>query len=231
MKYHTTITNVDTGNSIESGDSIPIGTRIRLDFEKHKYTDISWFGTGYSGDSPYGEWREEGAGPPTADTCKNKDFVTNYTIGQVNVTFGVYIPLVVDSPNKSFSNLTGLTNCVTKDATEINGISMICTVSSAGILKPTFNFSSTTGKFYYRYKSGSECIGNNVPLKTANKVDFFYYGFWIAPENLNAYSLEVPEKTITYTLNAFAPPTTNRAPNPPNITGPTVGYIGTGYTF
>jgi hypothetical protein len=124
---------------------------------KHKSVDISWFGTGYSNDSPYGEWREEGTLPPQIDTCKEKDYINRHNTGMY--TFDVYIPLVVDSPNKSFSNLSGLTDCIDVAENEINGKSKICTASSGGTITPTFNFSQTNGKFYYRWKATTAMAG------------------------------------------------------------------------
>lgn len=230
VTYNVQVKNLDSGATLSGGESLPVGTRIKLNFVKHVYTDISWFGTGYSGDSPYGEWREEGTSPPQTDTCKNKDFVTNYKISKngVSWSWGVYIPLVVDSPNKTITGLTGLSNCTTDAETEIEGMSMKCTVSTPGTISPRFNFSETKGKFYYRYKDGSTCVGNNVPLKVADAADKYWYGFWTEEKNLETYSLVVPAQTITYNFTAYQP---NQAPNPPTITGPKIGYVGTSYTF
>jgi len=76
VKYKTEIRNKDTGVLITDGNSVPVGTKLILSFLPHVSEDISWFGTGYSGDSPYGEWRD-GATPPTMG-CNTKDFVIHY---------------------------------------------------------------------------------------------------------------------------------------------------------
>lgn len=236
VTYNVRITNADTNAVINDGDSVALGTRIKLNFLKHAYTDISWFGTGYSEDSPYGEWREEGMAPPKEDTCKDKDFLRKYIppSNPYNYALSMYIPLVIDSPNKSITNLSGLTRCVTDKETEIGGMSVTCTVSSVGKINPKFNFSSTKGTFYYRYYLHKQkyepvgCYGNNIGLRKITKMAYDQFG-WAAPEVADTtFQLSVPEKTITYTLNAYQP---NNPPAPPTITGPKTGYRNATYTF
>ncbi len=64
IKYNVDIKNSGTNESINDGASLPVGTNLLLTFKPHKYADISWVGTGYSADSPYGQWRVD-TEPPT----------------------------------------------------------------------------------------------------------------------------------------------------------------------
>ncbi|HEY4478545.1 MAG TPA: hypothetical protein VI775_01750, partial [Candidatus Paceibacterota bacterium] len=67
VNYNAEIRNADTNALISDNSSIPVGTNLLLQFKPHRYTDISWFGTGYSADSPYGQWRQDAEPPPVPD--------------------------------------------------------------------------------------------------------------------------------------------------------------------
>ncbi len=182
INYNIGITNADTGAPIACHSSVPVGTKLKLGFAPHKSDDIYWFGTGYSGDSPYGEWGQHytSATPITTET---KDFVTDeYGIGSTVQlctgsfyagTFSAYIPLVVTPPTIKISNTTGMSCDSQLTGNKTDGYFKTCTVTDAGTLNPHFNFGATTGQFYYRYfdsrtDCGAPCTpgpqGNNVPL-------------------------------------------------------------------
>ncbi len=227
VKYNVEVRNRDTNALIAEGASVPIGTDIALSFKKHVSTDISWFGTGYSSDSPYGAWKLNAA-PGVEDTCKDNDFVNSVKVwyeGTYLGTVGVYIPLRLDFPEKSITNKDNL-SCGNLNGDESNGYTMNCTVNAVGTIKPYFNFGATTGKFYYRYKTltvynasnsipKDTCISTNLPMKTDG----------------STYVLQVPQKTITYSFTAVTPPPANRAPAAPVISGPVTGTVSTTYTF
>ena len=63
VTYHAQIKNKDTGAIIADGASIPVGTHLTLTLLPHTSQDIYWFGTGYSTDSPYGDWIASAAPP------------------------------------------------------------------------------------------------------------------------------------------------------------------------
>jgi hypothetical protein len=253
IKYNVEIRNAKTNALIESGGSVPVGTEINLKFLKHEYTDISWFGTGYSADSPNGEWRTN-ATPPTMTTwydwvqpgnvwtyfeqpvCAQKDFVTNVNSG--SVTYGVYIPFVVSPPAKSIMNTNNL-SCGSLTGNESTGYTMKCTVTSPGTIQPIFFFGATSGKFYYRYydpRSGSTgyppaplipgCYGNNIPLETITSYPTQWDGMKTSP-----YTFTVLALSTSYTLTATAVEPTNKPPLPPTVTGPTTGYVSSPYIF
>lgn len=183
--YRANIINDATGVAITDGANVPVGTVLRLEFEPHLSTDISWFGTGHSMDSPYGEWRA-GAAPPALTlksyggsasgylpSCDAKDFVNRDN--PFNIPLDIYIPLVVNPPTKSITTSANLT-CDAADPATGN---RRCTVNAAGPISVSFDFAATYGKFYYRYidyrnVDGAPawayypgCYGNNVALRPA----------------------------------------------------------------
>ncbi len=232
VTYNVEIRNTDAGVLVNDGDSVPVGARLTLKFIPHAFTDIYWFGTGYSNDSPYGEWRANAAPPPPVVTptdnvsCENKDFV-NEVRGTHN-SYGVYIPIVVAPPTKTIGNTGGLT-CGSLTGNETTGYTQSCEVTSMGTISPRFNFGATLGKFYYRYwdyrntgldRKGKPfvegCYGNDVAMKSG-----------VA----NPYILTLPTQTIAYSFTAVNP---NRPPSTPEIkeaSGITPTLPKTTYTF
>lgn len=259
VTYGAQITKED-GEIVAEGSSLPVGTKLKLKFIPHESDDISWFGTGYSGDSPYGEWREN-AQPPSV-SCAEKDYVSYgyYRVsskgpfgggGWNYAAYSVYVPLVIAPPEKEITNLTNLT------CSALSGDVMDCTVSAVGPIAPIFKFKPTTGKMYYRwmqvYKSNNNiggannvCTGNNVPLRSVEQFTNASVGNigWNNPDGglitekfndyvtglgSSAYSVSVPEKTISFSLIGIDAP--NNPPQAPVISGPTTGIAGTSYTF
>ncbi len=254
VTYEAAVTKVN-GDVINSGENIPVGTQIKLQFVPHVPEHISWFGTGYSGDSPFGEWRNDAA-PPLL-SCAEKDYVTrsfyNNIDADIHVTLSTYVPLVVSPPVKEIMGLQNLSNCTALDNTN----SMTCTVSSVGPITASFKFKPTTGKFYYRYKiiqssladsSLNVCSGNNIPLRQGGFKSSATTQSYTEPSGstglggvlnqsggrdlvrdlaTSAYVLSIPEKTISFTFNAVPP---NTPPTTPIITGTGVAMVGQSYT-
>jgi len=230
VTYHAEVKNADTGEVINDGSILSVGTQIILSFISHKSEDISWFGTGYSSDSPFGEWVADAA--PVAESCNEKDFVrkvfvklnsgnfVNYdTPASGRNELDIYIPLNINPPQKEITNLGGL-QC----GALINN-SMECTVASAGTITPQFKFNATYGKFYYRYYDfrnsligfinfHAGCYGNNIPMRLGK----------------TTYTLQVPAQTISYNFTASTS-IDNRIPTTPVITGPVQGSTDQSYTF
>jgi hypothetical protein len=209
IKYNAEIRDFATNALIGDNTSVSVGSKISLKFYKHEYADIDWFGTGYTTDSPYGEWRVDMAPPPVS--CLVKDFVNKIT----EWDYDIYIPLVVAPPTKNITGLDNLT-CEALTGNENIGYSMNCTVTGTGIINPQFNFGATTGHFYYRFYDPVDvhkvfyssfknalfgCNGNNIPLKVGDKT----------------YILQVPAQTISYNLTATSIPAGNTPPNAPTV--------------
>ena len=201
VTYHAKIEKADTGEVINDGAMLPVGTELILSFIPHVYTDIDWNGVGHSLDTPHGEWRKDAA--PPAVSCDEKDYVNNDSVYR---GIRVYIPLVISPPTKQITNLDGLT------CGPLQGDSMRCTVSRSGAFSPTFNFNATTGRFFYRYTQ-DKCYGNNVPLRQKKG---------------QLYTLQVPPQTISYN---FTGGVANQNPTTPIITGPIQGLTDQSQTF
>jgi hypothetical protein len=201
---------------------------------------VYWFGTGYSADSPYGEWGKDATPPPIA--CNEKDFLENFArTSPINTSQDynqdVYIPLVVDFPLKTITGIDNLT-CSALEGDETKGYVMECKVTAPGTITSQFNFTATQGKFYYRYKQGV-CYGNIIPLKVTDDIrdwktlnfQSVYSDIYFGAIKISDYSLDVPQQTISYNLTAFDPPPANLPPARPSITGAKNGFPATEYTF
>jgi len=231
--YDTSVTDV-AGNPISQGGTVTQGQVIKLIFKPFVDHNIAWFGTGYSMDSPYGHWQSGATAPARVSnktTCNADDFVVTTTVYGWN--FDVYVPLQVNQPTISLTNTSGLTGCTS--ALQGDGSTVYtCTVGSTGSLAPTFNWSSTYGKFYYRYydyRNGTSggvtipllpgCYGNNIPLADENILS----GNTVEP----GYSVAIPGTSLTYNLTSSL--VSNNPPNLPTITGPTTGTPTTVYNY
>jgi hypothetical protein len=226
VSYDVEINDKETGAVISDGDNVPVGSNLTLKFTPHEFDDIYWFGTGYSTDSPYGEWSENAEPGPV--TCEDKDFVSKaHGWNKIDV----YVPLVLDYPDKTFTASSNL-SCSTLQGNESTGYIADCIVIGEGPVTVNFNFSQTAGDFYYRYydnRGGLKgCYGNNIAMKKGT----FYEGKWgeLKIGNLEQFSLNVPSQNIQYLLSA-TPSDENQPPNPPTIDGPTNGSQSTSYEF
>lgn len=252
ITYEADVYNADTNQLLNSAASVPVNTRLRFEpnEESGRSTNISWSGTGYSSDSPYGHFIAN-AGPPTGATeitCEADDRANEQT-GE----WTAYAPLSIAPPVVTVQHSgTAQLQC---DATGRN-----CTAKSAGSIDTSFIFASTYGKFYHRYYDGRVCgsfdtwggclnpttpgcYGNNHPMRLAPRS---------LPASLNAcydasygadkddtcgregndigseYRLSVPQKTITHTLTVVDG---NNAPGTPTLSCTTNGVTGMSYPY
>lgn len=199
VQYHTRVTNTDTGVVVACGSAVPKGTRLSFEFIPHKYTDVYWFASGWSYDSPYGDWRRNADPPPI--TCETKDFIGE-NVGDRNgqaFTYSIYSALIVAPPDKNVSGVDGMA-C---GAPNENG-SIDCTANTAGTFASTFNFASTRGKFYGRLWSPQYfvysnddygCYGSNSPMVTGSDTRY------AQPE----YILKVPAQSVSCPVTIIEP--------------------------
>lgn len=245
VQYRAHMENADTGAIIPSGSTVPVGTRVKLVFDDHTYQDISWFASGASYDSPYGDWRSDAVAPPIA--CNAKDFVGADT--RKSNQGDVYASLAVNPPAETLSGIDGM-DC----AAPASDGSRICTVS-AGTYAPVFTFGSdfpidvptydkktlvapthkavsgTYGYFYVRFKDkkSGECIGTEIPSTGAHYKEARGTG--------PAFVVEVPVLTIPMSLTVSADDTNvdsgEGAPESPALAavGSAACSAGTPYTI
>ena len=253
VRYYAEIVNVDTGAIINDTDSISVGTKIRLRTSPHLGDHVDWFGTGYSNDSPNGEWISSATRPP-APTYTYNDFFTGapitetsycapqYFVGSDSVTgYPVYIPLSINPPLAKATTVSSNLSCGTQNIDVDGTLTQDCTVASVGNITVGFNIPSTYAKFYYGYYHPGQyvnfaqvvapgCKANSTAMRTAVRSPITNYGEVLqAGLSASDYTLNVPQQTITFNLTAAA--AANTAPINLTITGPTTGVINTAYTF
>jgi hypothetical protein len=202
IKYNAILQNAHTGTVINDGASVPIGTWINVDTQ-HVNSDISWFGTGYSNDSPYGYWKYDAYLPvPEKDLCR--DFLARSTGTGWYVDY--YANLSVNQPKKIITySGSGTAGLVCTDASR-----KYCKVTSPGTVKINIEFAGTYAKWWFATNS----------LYSAGSPTCRYFSFANTPA--------IPSQSIVYDLNVSAP---NQPPAIPTITGPNTGITNTNYTF
>ncbi len=237
VKYHAEILN--NGVLLKDGDTIPVNTELTLNFKKHNPDDINWNRSGFSLDSPFGEWNN----PPKPDsiTCNPADYLDTaikkapQTGGPYTNYVKDYARLIVKPPQKSLIlSGSGTLDCGNFTLNQSTGdFSAQCKAVSPGVVKTTFDFSETQGLFYFSYfdyrdytlfpsrhppvpKYQQGCYGTYEPLRDIVSQD--------------TYILPVGHKTIDFDFSIIPIVTTNNAPTV-TLTGPTVGLTNTPYTF
>lgn len=233
--YDIGVVNPSTGAPYAENANIPTGTQVKLVFGPYVSNNLYWYGTGYSMDSPFGEWRANAAPPPRVSgrvTCDSKDYIVKYDLPGYGLTFDVYIPFVVNPPAKSVSVIPSGLSCGTLTANSDGSSSMLCTVTGTGPIVPRFHFDATYGKFYYRYYDYrtnyvAGCYGNNIPMTDS-------FGIVTGPSyNTNtsipaAYQVAIPAADIDFPLNGI---TSNAPPATPTLTCAASGVTGQALSF
>jgi len=155
VTYVTTLKNTDTGAIISDGATLTVGTRFTA-LISHNNTDISWFGTGYNNDSPYGYWLN-GAGP----TPPNENYVVSV---DSSYSGEMYYSLSINPPTKNFSSAGSTAGLVCS----ANGQ---CTITSPGTINATFVFNATNAQWWL--STGASTINSqtavaapNIPIQT-----------------------------------------------------------------
>ena len=239
--YDFSVIDKNTGQLISKNSTVAPGQQLIFKFGSYTSDNVFWFGTGYSMDSPYGDWSVNAAAPARVSgkvTCDSKDFVNDYKLtfenGGSNETYKVYAPFMVNPPARTLTNTSGL-SCGALSVSPLGEIQAECTVTAAGgtTVTPSFNFSSTYGVFYYRYYDnrdmsgmgvgGPGCYGNNIPMKmTAVSGPSYTYDPQNNPDS--GTQVPIPAKSVAYPL---AVETGNNPPTTPTVTCP-VGTINPG---
>ena len=233
IQYRAFIKDADTGEIIPPGGSVPVGTHLKLVFDKHVSEDIYWFGTGSFLDSPYGDWGNPDIVPPVQ--CLEKDFLETskwlyYSANGGDIQYKNYVPFIVREPVKNISgNDTSLLSCGA-----LNGSEQDCTARAVGNIPLLFNFDTTVGKFYARWitfgrdvtKHGGGTVGECGGAKSALQIK--RGGYWPGQTEWGASSwrtfygngtgsdhVEIGTESIPYPIT-IVPPV--GAPEEPTVT-------------
>jgi hypothetical protein len=213
------------------GTVVSVGDRITFSAVPFADTNISWFGTGRSEDSPFGHWLTGATAP--SDAFASTDYVGRddwsvYGGGNWgHWQYDVYIPLSVNPPTVTYDHV-GSTAGLSCDASGQN-----CVVTSSGSIVGHVIFGNTYGKFYYMYYP---IVAYN-PVIYYNKVAMqegalcYEAPFWrcFGGNAGSDYILPVASKTITFNLTAVSG---NNNPTIPTVTPqPFNGNTNTGYPF
>lgn len=236
ITYKAKLFNNQTNAEIVDGASVSVGTIIRAERDTSTLgTDISWVGTGYSNDSPYGRWVSGAESVSIA--CHLEDKVgSNKGVGLASsVTYDSYVLLNTNPPTTSVINPSSNLSCSGN----------ICTVTGSGSVSIGMNFGATYGKFYYRYFNNNSnpsvhgCHANNVQMRDGTSLPVSSAGVPNCVSTIfqsyadclggSSYILNIPAQTITFSLTAVGG---NNNPNPPTITPqPMTGVTNTSYPF
>lgn len=176
ITYEVRVKDKATGTIVPEGSLVAAGTVLVFEALPLEDTDISWVGTGYSSDSPYGHWGNPDTVP--AIECKTNDYVTRVT--DYGMDLDVYIPLIVSAPSVDITHESGPGQANLSCGT-VEGGRQECTVVSPGAIKSAFRFGTARGKFYYRYYDfrndgrlglSPGCYGNAQPLRVNQYVTY-----------------------------------------------------------
>ncbi|MEI6650544.1 MAG: hypothetical protein WCL23_03870 [Candidatus Moraniibacteriota bacterium] len=216
ITYNARMIDAATGREYHDGDNVFVGSKVRFEPIAFQNTDISWFGTGMSYDTPFGHWQQDASAPPVQCYPEEEMSDVERQYGLAGYTH-VYIPFMVDPPSVSYTHSgSAQLSC--------NGSGAECLVQSSGTIGATVDFGNTFGQFYFRRimegYDNSACKGNNTPLSLAKKfkLSTLYYPF----------KLQVPKTSVPFSLNAVSP---SAPPTDPVVTGPVSGLISQPYDF
>ncbi|USN88601.1 MAG: hypothetical protein H6780_03890 [Candidatus Nomurabacteria bacterium] len=233
VTYKAEVYDYTTGNVLADGAVVPVGTKLQIREIPKINTDISWFGTGHSSDSPYGRW-VAAAGPLTSIGCSPGDYTGTASLILAEDPIHTYNMLHVDPKTPLPLPVSANLSC------DAGGV---CDVTAPGPINLRMSFPETVGRFYHRYVGkiwgNWICGGNNVPLRTFTAEDYsftymgVYYAFYanIVPSGSD-YFLQIPEQAIDFTFNAISV-SENSVPEIPSISNalPQTHMVGDAQTF
>ena len=132
VQYSAQIYNADTNTVLGDGSSVAAGTHLKLVATSYQNSDINWFMSGGSSDSPYGSWNASGAYTGVGAELQLLN------TGDQGYRSMVAIP---PTPQYSFGG-TATRSCT--DAAN-------CMVTGAGTVSASVTFPATTMNFYDNY--------------------------------------------------------------------------------
>lgn len=259
--YYANVYDQDRNLIIPSDAVISVGTKLSFKSRPLNDRNISWNGTGYSGDSPYGYW-VEGAAYPSPGNCSMgyvgmidmlgeqayQDWV--YAVlrrsgivpsGTYARNIKVYVPFSAAPPSLSFVHSgTAKLSC--------NAAGDLCTVLSPGSIRSSVVFSATRGKFYYDYyemntisigpyfKGTKGCHTNNIAMRAAASCPFTSYGS-SAPFDSTGICSGLSTSDFVVDIPSMSVElnrevvSVGNPPLDPSVNAPSSGNVGVSYAF
>ncbi|MFA7193538.1 MAG: hypothetical protein WC087_01320 [Candidatus Paceibacterota bacterium] len=234
IRYNSRVVNADTGQVLACGSKVAPGTKVRFEFLPHTYTDVAWFGTGTSYDSPYGSWNAD-AGRSEGSICLEKNFymiakhfwrkgVLYYKPGdEVNMEtiykLKNYMDFSVNPPTKTISGLSDVVGCQTL----ANG-NVECKINEEKTLPTKFDFGETFSQMFYGFKAGigtsnEKCYATENPLARAGTTTYTGGGRGgVAVKTTAATPIKIPIPSQSISCPIYiADSGTNTPPNAPTI--------------
>jgi hypothetical protein len=204
VAYNARVVDVSNEQVIACGSEVPSGTTVRYEFIPHQYSDISWFATGGGFDSPYGDFMEGGANPPT-NPCDGR-----YSMGRTGGGAGYGTAFGTFSVNPPTKTVSGLPEGCT---TAADGVSKECKLSKAGEIPGTFNYSGTYAYMYSALRpEGGKKLEGQYYMKCLGR------SIMGASGGAYPYKQAIPAKTISCPLTVII---SNETPTAP-VVAPTV---------
>ena len=222
VTYEASAYNIDTSELIAPNDTIAVGTRLRFEPDRGQ---ISWNGTGYAIDTPYGTWTNNAARPTGTSidgwsrigSCLASDYMGNIQHAYGPFRYDVYVPFSVH-PAAMTVNVSPSTA----------GLSLIGTntyeVTSPGTIQADFTYDATYGQFYYEYIQTDNTTNDRRCLTSYDELPMSLSTITY-PANLYdvsitnplvSYQHTIPAVTIPYSITVAGPPA-NVPPTAPSI--------------
>jgi hypothetical protein len=146
VQYAAYPVNLNTGQIIRCGSTVPVGTNVFFGIAPHRYTDIGWFATGSVYDSPYGSWSTSAS--PSGSLCRDQnEFYRAYDLLGSGNTASYFADFAVVPPVKSIIGLPA-DQCWNSGSPNGWASSWTCRAGYAGVLNGFFLFEQTVGRFW-----------------------------------------------------------------------------------
>jgi len=199
VNYSASVKN-DTTNITGDAVAVAVGDSITFSPTAKSGTDIAWNVTGYSNDTPYGNWSDS-----TSVVCNASTFTGSAQAGGGAATayYSGYAAVNV-SPNSPTITKSG-TATLSCDAS-----GFVCTVTGAGTINATITWPATPGYFNYAYsKSGyiNPRSADYLPVGTCLSGGRMRSGG--DPDSSPEYVLNVPAQSVNFNLTAVGTLTIN----------------------
>ncbi len=215
-------TNIELANNA----TVPRGTRVDFRITPKQNQHISFFGTGYSADSPYGVWFANAAYPGAASVFNCHLQETTRAAANCGAGIGLNIPLtrtIYTAFTVDNTRNPSIRRSAASVGASCNPQVTNCNLDTAGLFMAEVTFPRTSGKLYYGFTSAAIMaitktnwvmdddaapvqIASPTPMRKLKDGRTFIGGM-PDPSDLEEFEQEIPEQSIIFRLNVVAPTT------------------------